>query len=50
MGYVLYCVIMLATLAAGWVSGNGTLTVVGAALMANGALTLAWNDMRDTRH
>lgn len=47
MGYVLYCSIMLAALVAGWMGDNATLSIVGAALMANGALTLVWRDMKE---
>jgi uncharacterized membrane-anchored protein len=51
MGTLFYVLAMVVSFALGWATGNYSFTLIGVALMVNGALTLAWEDMRgDARH
>ena len=46
MGTLLYVLAMVVSLVLGWTTGNYSFTLIGVALMVNGALTLAWEDMK----
>ena len=51
MGTLLYVLAMVVSLVVGSATGNDSFTLIGVALMVNGALTLAWEDMKgDARH